>query len=59
MKQSLFLETGMNLSEKFIRRFMKEENLIVRLTKTKKYNSYKGEISPSVPNVLNHDFTAS
>lgn len=59
MKQLLFQETGVPLSEKVIRRLMKEENLLVYKPKTKKYNSYKGELTPSVPNLLNRDFTAA
>ena len=36
---------------------MREENLIVSLKKHRKYNSYKGEITPSVPDILNRDFS--
>ena len=37
---------------------MNEEDLIVISKKLRKYNSYKGEISPSVPNVLERNFHA-
>ena len=38
------------VSEKVIRRIMKEEQLVVRIKRTRKYNSYQGEISPAVDN---------
>ena len=37
---------------------MKEENLIVRIIRQKKYSSYLGEISPAVPNEIQRDFHA-
>lgn len=37
---------------------MKEENLVVKAVKRKKYNSYMGEISPAVENKVNRDFHA-
>ena len=37
---------------------MKEEALIVKVKKTAKYNSYAGEITPPVGNMINRDFTA-
>lgn len=46
------------LSEKVIRRIMKEENLIIKKVRIKKYSSYIGEISESVPNLLNRNFKA-
>ena len=46
---------GTVVSEKIIRRLMREEGLSVR-TKRRKYNSYKGEITPAVPNLVNRDF---
>lgn len=47
---------GCILSEKIIRRIMRENGLKVKSKKIFRYNSYKGEISPSVPNILNRDF---
>ena len=47
---------GIVISEKIIRRIMKEEGLIVKSMAGGKYNSYKGEISPSVPNIIQRDF---
>lgn len=49
---------GIVLSEKVIRRIMREENLIANTIKMRKYNSYHGEISPAVPNILQRDFKA-
>ena len=37
------------VSEKIVRRIMREENLVAAVKQRRKYNSYKGEISPSVP----------
>ena len=36
----------------------KEEQLVVKSIKKKKYNSYVGEISPAVENIINRDFHA-
>jgi len=46
------------ISEKIIRRIMNEEHLTVKIKKTHKYNSYKGEISPAVGNIINRNFSA-
>lgn len=46
------------VSEKVIRRIMQEDKLVVPNIKRKKYNSYKGEITPAVPNVIERDFSA-
>lgn len=55
---SVIRSVGTVISEKVIRRIMKEEQLIVHATKRKRYNSYKGEISPEVENIINRDFHA-
>lgn len=49
---------GHHVSEKVIRRIMREECLIVKIAEQKKYSSYKGEISPDVPNILKRNFHA-
>ena len=54
----LLKREGIILSEKIVRSIMKEENLIVRAIRQKKYNSYLGEISPAVPNEIQRDFHA-
>ncbi len=50
---------GIIVSEKVIRRIMAQENLSVHKSKSKKYNSYQGEITPAVENLLKRDFHAS
>lgn len=54
----LLKNQGIVVSEKVVRRIMKEDKLTVKLRKTRKYNSYKGEISPAVENVVNRNFHA-
>lgn len=49
---------GYILSEKVIRRIMCENGLRVKGKNEKKYCSYKGEISPEVPNVIQRNFKA-
>lgn len=43
----------MPVSEKVIRKIMRHKQLLVKVTREKKYISYVGEISPSVPNLVN------
>lgn len=50
--------SGIVVSEKVIRRLMKEDGLIVYCAKRKKYSSYSGEISPEVCNIVNRNFQA-
>lgn len=54
----LLCRLGMVISEKVVRRLMKEEQLRVVFIKKKKYSSYAGEITPAVPNLLKRDFHA-
>ena len=49
---------GKTVSEKVIRRLMRDGGLAVVGHKRHKYSSYKGEISPPVPNVIERDFHA-
>ena len=49
---------GYVLSEKVIRRIMRENGLLVKCRSSRKYCSYKGEISPEVPNVIQRNFKA-
>jgi putative transposase len=53
---ALIKNKGMTVSEKVIRRIMKEEQLVVPYMKKRKYSSYKGVIGPAVENVINRDF---
>ncbi|NLG89795.1 MAG: IS3 family transposase [Clostridiaceae bacterium] len=55
---SVLKTLGTTVSEKVIRRIMREENLVVPNTKRKRYSSYKGEISPEVENIINRKFHA-
>jgi transposase-like protein len=49
---------GTVISEKVVRRIMREEGLVAIGKKKRKYSSYQGEISPEVANVLERDFKA-
>ena len=49
---------GLSVSEKVIRRIMVEERLTISSRKRRRYNSYKGEITPAVDNIINRDFHA-
>ena len=50
--------SGICVSEKVVRRIMKEEHLTVYLKRRKKYSSYIGEVTPAVANIINHNFHA-
>jgi putative transposase len=47
-----------NISEKVVRRLMKQECLVAATSKRRRYGSYMGEISPAPENLLNRDFGA-
>ena len=49
---------GIVVSEKIVRRIMKAEKLTVPTKRTRKYSSYKGEITPAVDNIINRNFHA-
>lgn len=49
---------SITVSEKVVRRLMREEHLNIKQVKIRKYNSYKGEISPAVPNLIKRNFHA-
>ncbi len=49
---------GINISEKVIRKIMKTAGLSVKVRRKQNYNSYKGEITPAVPNIINRNFHA-
>lgn len=50
---------SVNISEKVVRRLMKQEGLVPVARKRRRYGSYMGEISPAPDNLLNRDFSAS
>lgn len=47
------------ISEKMVRRLMKQEALIVPKPKRRRYSSYLGEISPAPENIINREFQAA
>jgi len=47
------------ISEKVVRRLMRQECLVVAAKKRRKYGSYLGEISPAPDNLINRDFQAA
>ena len=55
---ALLRREGITISDKVVRRIMREANLVVKVKRRKKYNSYQGEISPAVPNLIERDFHA-
>lgn len=50
---------GVQLSEKIIRRLMKQEHLQPKLSQKRAYSSYQGEITPAVPNIIARNFHAA
>ena len=54
----LFEREGMTVSEKVVRRIMRDEGLAITYMRKRRYSSYKGEISPEVPNLIARDFHA-
>src|SRR5690606_19654746 len=49
---------GITLSEKIVRRLMREEGLKVVGRRRRRYNAYKGELSPAIPNLIERNFHA-
>jgi transposase InsO family protein len=47
------------ISEKVVRRLMKQEHLSATTTRRRRYGSYAGEISPAPDNLINRDFRAA
>ena len=52
-------DQSVKISEKVVRRLMKQECLVAATSKRRRYGSYLGEISPAPDNLLNRDFSAS
>ena len=48
----------LRLSEKVVRRLMKQERLCAATAKRRRYGSYLGEITPAPDNLINRDFRA-
>lgn len=55
----LLQREGKQVSEKMIRRIIKQENLTIHRKSRQKYNSYKDEITPSVENIIDRNFHAA
>jgi len=47
------------ISEKVVRRLMRQEGLAAATTRRRRYGSYRGEISPAPENIINRDFCAT
>jgi len=58
MRASL-TKQSVNISEKVVRRLMKQQSLVPIARRRRRYGSYMGEISPAPDNLLNRDFSAS
>ena len=50
---------SVTISEKVVRRLMKQECLVAATSRRRRYGSYMGKISAAPENVLNRDFSAS
>lgn len=57
--QASLNKQSVNISEKVVRRLMKQECLVAAAPKRRRYGSYLGEISPAPDNLINRDFQAS
>jgi len=55
---ALLVRGGTRVSEKIVRRIMRESTLIVFSRKNRKYSSYQGEKTPAAPNLIERDFHA-
>jgi transposase InsO family protein len=51
-------DRSLTISEKVIRRLMKQESLVAATSKRRRYGSYMGEISPAPDNLLSRNFSA-
>lgn len=52
----LLIREGIRISEKVICRIMKEQNITIYQRKRKRYESYKGEITSAVENIISRNF---
>lgn len=55
---ALLAKEGVRISEKIVRRIMAECGLRVTFKRKIRYHSYKGEITPAVPNIIARNFHA-
>lgn len=47
------------ISEKVVRRLMRQDGLAAATTRRRRYDSYRGEVGPAPENLTNHDFRAA
>jgi transposase InsO family protein len=47
------------ISEKVVRRLMRQKGLAAATARRRRYGSYRGEISPAPENLINRDFHAA
>lgn len=57
--RSALIRRQVFISEKVVRRLMRQEGLAAATTRRRRYGSYRGEISPAPENVINRDFYAA
>ena len=57
--QASLAKESVNISEKVVRRLMKQQSLVPVVRGRRRYRSYMGEISPAPDNLLNRDFSSS
>jgi transposase InsO family protein/transposase-like protein len=57
--QASLAKKSVNISEKVVRRLMKQQSLVPVVRGRRRYRSYMGEISPAPDNLLNRDFSSS
>ena len=57
--QASLLRQCVCISEKVVRRLMKQERLVAAMPKRRRYGSYMGEIGPAPENLLKRDFSAT
>lgn len=50
--------SGVRVSEKVVRRLMREADLVASQKRRRQYRSYQGEISPAVDNIIDRNFHA-
>lgn len=56
--KAVLAREGLNISEKVVRRLMREEGLQVQQKRRRRYSSFQGDLEPHVPNLLKRDFKA-
>jgi putative transposase len=56
--RSALSKAQLSLSEKVVRRLMKQEQLVAATSKRRRYGSYLGEISPAPENLIDRNFKA-